>query len=406
MQNSLDYLFTQHTARELSAHNFKEDNSYKDLCTKIDREMRISSADIVSKQQKLAKRNTELKDMLNKEDLKSGKSPINSQGNENQKTNKVDHKNTTVIPVKINKENTTESQSDELDKCNQLRSDNTKLHLLPIEPQRSRRNSDVSKPSSNTNTHRSETFDDVINFDATKSSQHIAGRRWTESSVFSEVHHSFPESRQRSSSLLGPGLGLSQQSLSRSRSSSVHSVFDGERSPRSLSLSYPNATKKSSNASNVSSTADTHLMTHDELKIHSFLQSAIRPEIARNKWDKRRITRIYKEFCTHAQNPLANSMSHVARDQPTRRRRPLRLPPMLLPPIYSMQTTPLIRRDREWQVEDPNPEFPTCVRTEHACNRITDEMWEDLQDCRYLRPGLKKYRTDVEYSSTESLTGE
>lgn len=58
--------------------------------------------------------------------------------------------------------------------------------------------------------------------------------------------------------------------------------------------------------------------------------------------------------------------------------KPLRLPPIILPPIYNMQPRPLMPRDFEIP---PNPP-----------KTLTDEEWDDLYECRYLRPAMKKFR--------------
>lgn len=61
-----------------------------------------------------------------------------------------------------------------------------------------------------------------------------------------------------------------------------------------------------------------------------------------------------------------------------KKERPLKLPPIVLPPIYSMTPRPLVYRDYSGPPYVPPP--------------VTAEDWEDLQDCRYLRPATKKFR--------------
>ncbi|ESO94924.1 hypothetical protein LOTGIDRAFT_175276 [Lottia gigantea] len=65
------------------------------------------------------------------------------------------------------------------------------------------------------------------------------------------------------------------------------------------------------------------------------------------------------------------------------RKKKLRLPPVLLPPIYTIR-----------------PKTPECL--EEVLDKplrfpkpITDRDWSELQECRYLRPGLRKYRLDI-----------
>lgn len=58
--------------------------------------------------------------------------------------------------------------------------------------------------------------------------------------------------------------------------------------------------------------------------------------------------------------------------------RPLKLPPIVLPPIYSMPQRPLVYRDYSGPPFVPPP--------------VTSEDWEDLQDCRYLRRATKRFR--------------
>ncbi|XP_070210644.1 uncharacterized protein [Littorina saxatilis] len=58
-----------------------------------------------------------------------------------------------------------------------------------------------------------------------------------------------------------------------------------------------------------------------------------------------------------------------------RRKRPLLLPPIMLPPIYSVQPTPLVLRDEVY--------FASVGA--RARRPLTDDEWDKLKDCRYLR---------------------
>lgn len=58
-------------------------------------------------------------------------------------------------------------------------------------------------------------------------------------------------------------------------------------------------------------------------------------------------------------------------------RRPLKLPPIILPSIYNTKTYPLGKPDLSYRA----PQGP-----------ITEEEWDELQDCRYLRPAPKKFK--------------
>ncbi|KAL3863763.1 hypothetical protein ACJMK2_005499 [Sinanodonta woodiana] len=63
----------------------------------------------------------------------------------------------------------------------------------------------------------------------------------------------------------------------------------------------------------------------------------------------------------------------------SKKERPLKLPPIILPPIYTVTPRQPVPRDFSGPVV-----IPTC----------NEEDWEDLQDCRYLRPAMKKFRDD------------
>lgn len=66
--------------------------------------------------------------------------------------------------------------------------------------------------------------------------------------------------------------------------------------------------------------------------------------------------------------------------EPEKFRRPLKLPPIILPSIYSTKTYPLGKPDPVYRP----PAGP-----------ITDDEWDELKDCRYLRPAPKKFRNRV-----------
>lgn len=61
-----------------------------------------------------------------------------------------------------------------------------------------------------------------------------------------------------------------------------------------------------------------------------------------------------------------------------KKQRPLRLPPINLPPIYSMKPLPVLSR-----------EFSSTSETSAS---VTDDQWDELQECRYLRIYSGKYR--------------
>lgn len=73
-----------------------------------------------------------------------------------------------------------------------------------------------------------------------------------------------------------------------------------------------------------------------------------------------------------------NEQEEEEKPKDENKERPLKLPPIVLPPIYSMTPRPLVFRDYSGPPYVPPP--------------VTKEEWEDLQDCRYLRPAMKKFR--------------
>lgn len=65
--------------------------------------------------------------------------------------------------------------------------------------------------------------------------------------------------------------------------------------------------------------------------------------------------------------------------------RPLKLPPIMLPPVYTLTPRPLVFRDYSGpSVLPPPPD---------------EEDWEDLEDCRYLRPAKKQFLTSKDSKS-------
>lgn len=68
-----------------------------------------------------------------------------------------------------------------------------------------------------------------------------------------------------------------------------------------------------------------------------------------------------------------------------KRERPLKLPPIMMPPIYSLTPRPLIVRDFSGELDLPAPLAP--------------EDWEDLEDCRYLRPAKRQFKTSKDSKS-------
>lgn len=65
-------------------------------------------------------------------------------------------------------------------------------------------------------------------------------------------------------------------------------------------------------------------------------------------------------------------------DNEEKRVRPLRLPPIQLPPIY---------KTRERQLRARDFSLPPAIK-----GPFSDQEWDELRDCRYLRNGLKKFR--------------
>jgi len=61
-----------------------------------------------------------------------------------------------------------------------------------------------------------------------------------------------------------------------------------------------------------------------------------------------------------------------------KKERPLKLPPIMLPPIHTLNPRPLLYRDFSGPVELPGP--------------LTNDDWDELEDCRYLRPSRKQFK--------------
>lgn len=74
-----------------------------------------------------------------------------------------------------------------------------------------------------------------------------------------------------------------------------------------------------------------------------------------------------------------------------KRERPLKLPPIMLPPIYKLTPRPLTFRDYSGP-----PYIPPPPR---------DEDWEDLEDCRYLRPAKKLFTASKDNKSFLLMNG-
>ncbi|XP_012939078.1 uncharacterized protein LOC106012021 [Aplysia californica] len=72
-----------------------------------------------------------------------------------------------------------------------------------------------------------------------------------------------------------------------------------------------------------------------------------------------------------------------------KRKRPLRLPPILLPKVYTIAQRPL--QCREFLT-------PTKIR-----GPITDSEWEELKDCRYIRHALPRFSLQVSSSNVSSF---
>ena len=68
-----------------------------------------------------------------------------------------------------------------------------------------------------------------------------------------------------------------------------------------------------------------------------------------------------------------------------KRERPLKLPPIMLPPIHKVSPKPLLVRDFSG---------PVCIPPEP-----TEDDWDDLEDCRYLRPAKKQFSSGKEKKS-------
>ena len=70
---------------------------------------------------------------------------------------------------------------------------------------------------------------------------------------------------------------------------------------------------------------------------------------------------------------------HQAKAHAEPRGKPLRLPPVLLPPIYTVRPAPLHPR--------------LLLTPTYHRGPICDAEWEELKECRYLRDGLSKFKT-------------
>ncbi len=101
---------------------------------------------------------------------------------------------------------------------------------------------------------------------------------------------------------------------------------------------------------------------------------------------KRRVNRVYAAETTYYVPVDAEDvfLGHDKRRQNPPVRKPIRLPPLLLPPIHrGIQPLPL--RRRSWTPCRRNEDEEEECGDEEQSSVITDEEWEDLKHCRYLR---------------------
>lgn len=75
----------------------------------------------------------------------------------------------------------------------------------------------------------------------------------------------------------------------------------------------------------------------------------------------------------------------VNKTKEERRERPLKLVPIILPPIYTLTPRVLMIRDFSSPTSPPPP--------------LCEEDWKDLEDCRYLRPVKKQFNKGKESKS-------
>lgn len=76
-------------------------------------------------------------------------------------------------------------------------------------------------------------------------------------------------------------------------------------------------------------------------------------------------------------------------DDNDQERKPYALPPLVLPPIYLTNTTPV--KTKSEKVTDKG--------------HVSQKDWEELKKCRYLRPALSRYRfpeSEKDYTNIES----
>ena len=74
---------------------------------------------------------------------------------------------------------------------------------------------------------------------------------------------------------------------------------------------------------------------------------------------------------------LQQENERVVRPKGENRERPLKLPPIMLQPVYTLTPRPLMVRDFSGPPTFPPP--------------LTEDDWEDLEDCRYLRHAKKQF---------------
>ncbi|XP_069140342.1 uncharacterized protein [Argopecten irradians] len=88
-----------------------------------------------------------------------------------------------------------------------------------------------------------------------------------------------------------------------------------------------------------------------------------------------------KPVPTERELPVVNTSTEQKEVTSRKQERPLRLPPIMLPPIYSTKPLPVLTRDFSLPTDPPAP--------------LSDEDWEELQECRYLRLySPRKYRSN------------
>lgn len=126
---------------------------------------------------------------------------------------------------------------------------------------------------------------------------------------------------------------------------------------------------------------DPSLMTQEELRIFNFLENmAETPDVLIGNYrSRRRVSRVYTSETPRTPQCSTSNSSRKFRWPSLKKK--LKLPGMQMPPIYSMPPLPLIKRD-----------FVTSKKID---DHVTDQEWEELSQCRYLRHGLQKFRQSL-----------